>query len=356
MDGFEPVRPATAEQLDAVARSCTLGSETLGDRGANYVGCQSVTRSGRGCMWWSSNYPHRHGHSATDYPELGDHNFCRNPGGRKEGIWCYTLDPNVRWEYCDAIRCGNGVVELLEDCDDGNASTGDGCAADCSIEPGFVCLLNTTDPVSRSFCKQCRNGVVEGAEECDDGNPDKFDGCSPYCEVEPGWRCRTCGAGESCPSGSRAGLSLCWPAECGNGRVDAGERCDDGNVDFGDGCTTCEVDAGFVCSGAPSRCVPRKDPPPEPSSSLLPFTTVMLIAMFAIGALLAWRIALRRRSSPVGLRAAGDSPASLVQGSRASPEVFGTPVVTLEKVEIAMASVIPRGHQKFMTLPEERQT
>ena len=48
--------------------------------------------------------------------------------------------------------------------------------------------------------------------------------------------------------------------------------------------------------------------------------------------------------------------ASLVRGSRASPEVFGTPVVTLEKVEVVMASVIPRGPQKFMTLPEERQT
>ena len=33
-------------------------------------------------------------------------NFCRNPDGEKT-IWCYTIDPKVRWEYCDELDRGD---------------------------------------------------------------------------------------------------------------------------------------------------------------------------------------------------------------------------------------------------------
>ena len=33
----------------------------------------------------------------------------------------------------------DGIREALEECDDGNALSGDGCAPDCTIETGFVC-------------------------------------------------------------------------------------------------------------------------------------------------------------------------------------------------------------------------
>ncbi len=35
--------------------------------------------------------------------------------------------------------CGGGLVELGEECDDGNNDAGDGCSAVCIIEPGFAC-------------------------------------------------------------------------------------------------------------------------------------------------------------------------------------------------------------------------
>ncbi|MBT9556083.1 MAG: hypothetical protein IV100_08650 [Myxococcales bacterium] len=44
--------------------------------------------------------------------------------------------------------CGDGKVELGEDCDDGDADDGDGCAKSCIVEAGYTC---TGDP---SVCTQ----------------------------------------------------------------------------------------------------------------------------------------------------------------------------------------------------------
>eukprot|EP01026_Neomeris_dumetosa_P051141 TRINITY_DN4496_c0_g1_i1.p1 TRINITY_DN4496_c0_g1~~TRINITY_DN4496_c0_g1_i1.p1 ORF type:complete len:1030 (-),score=176.63 TRINITY_DN4496_c0_g1_i1:568-3657(-) len=43
--------------------------------------------------------------------------------------------------------CGNGRVEGLEECDDGNRNDGDGCSADCKTEKGYYCTM-----VSPSVC------------------------------------------------------------------------------------------------------------------------------------------------------------------------------------------------------------
>ena len=40
------------------------------------------------------------------------HISCRNPDG-EEGAWCYTIDPGVRWQFCDVPQCGpaNGQID-----------------------------------------------------------------------------------------------------------------------------------------------------------------------------------------------------------------------------------------------------
>ncbi len=73
--------------------------------------------------------------------------------------------------------CGDGYLDTAagEECDDGNNVDGDGCSANCTIEP------------------YCGDGILDPGEECDDGNNVDGDGCSANCTLE--------GGGEGCTPG-----------------------------------------------------------------------------------------------------------------------------------------------------------
>jgi cysteine-rich repeat protein len=129
--------------------------------------------------------------------------------------------------------CGNGTVETTEECDDGNTTDGDGCSANCTVEP------------------ECGNGILEAGEECDDGNTTDGDGCSASCEDEQTPTTPECGngtleSGEECDDGNTTDGDGCSAScedeqapttpECGNGLLEAGEQCDDGNTTNNDGC------------------------------------------------------------------------------------------------------------------------
>lgn len=157
------------------------------------------------------------------------------PGNGNTSGDCALDDPN-----CVAtVLCGNGVQEAGEACDDSNSIAGDGCAPDCTIEPGFVCSpsLGCRLPV-------CGNRILEGTEACDDGNTDASDGCSTTCTVEAGWEC----AGH-----------YCFAKLCGDGIVAGNEECEDDDTTptSGDGCSaSCKLEAGFHCPTAGAVCVP----------------------------------------------------------------------------------------------------
>jgi cysteine-rich repeat protein len=133
-----------------------------------------------------------------------------------------------------APRCGDGVLQAPESCDDGNSDDGDGCLTTCI--PAI-----------------CGDGIVnkpgDVSEACDDGNKDPGDGCTNTCQLAK------CGDGlvqvgvEACDDGnsdnSDACTTACQEARCGDGILQAvasaghpGEECDDGNVDNADGCST----------------------------------------------------------------------------------------------------------------------
>nr|XP_054600181.1 muscle, skeletal receptor tyrosine-protein kinase isoform X2 [Nothobranchius furzeri] len=80
------------------------------DRGRFYQGSVNHTRSGKPCQPWSQQVPHQHRLSVDVIPELmNSENHCRNPGGISDKPWCYTSDPNIRWEYCAVPQCGETV-------------------------------------------------------------------------------------------------------------------------------------------------------------------------------------------------------------------------------------------------------
>lgn len=125
-----------------------------------------------------------------------------------------------------APRCGDGKVdvELLEVCDDGNTTDGDGCSADCRSD------------------ETCGNEIVDVAvgEACEEGGVN-----TPTCDAD------------------------CTRPVCGDRLVNtaANEECDDGNIIDGDGCSSaCKKER--VCGNGTLDAGEDVDPPPGPSQSV----------------------------------------------------------------------------------------
>jgi len=147
---------------------------------------------------------------ACDGAELGGATCTSVPGAYTGG----TLACNGLCGYdttgCILPSCGDGVVDTLEQCDDGNGSNDDACLNNC-------------------VAASCGDVYVwVGTEDCDDGNALDSDGC----------------------------LNDCTAATCGDGVVWVGqENCDDNNGNNGDGCSAaCAVEDYFACDGQPSVC------------------------------------------------------------------------------------------------------
>ncbi|XP_062575225.1 plasminogen-like [Saccostrea cucullata] len=81
--------------------------------GKEYIGLKTTTLSGRTCQRWDRNHPHKHSNANRfSGPASCHENFCRNPDNSPNGPWCYTTDPNKRWEYCSIPYCYGGVKRL----------------------------------------------------------------------------------------------------------------------------------------------------------------------------------------------------------------------------------------------------
>ncbi|XP_038844093.1 plasminogen-like [Salvelinus namaycush] len=101
--------------------------ECVNGIGMDYRGTKSKTKSGKTCQRWASKYPHNPNMTPSTHPNADlESNFCRNPDGDSKGPWCYTKDPETRWETCNVQDCSASkpptVVEEL------TCSTGDGVA------------------------------------------------------------------------------------------------------------------------------------------------------------------------------------------------------------------------------------
>lgn len=210
--------------------------------------------------------------------------------GRPDGTFCDIeglLDREICVDgVCVVSSCGDGFSDTRtghpsgiapsEQCDDGNATEGDGCEVDCtfSCESAADCLDDTetcngvptcgamhactsepldelepcfvvdTTPPAAGVCRSgtcrsgvCGNGTPEPGEECDDSNTTDDDGCDSDCTF-------TCETEEECQNGDACdGAEVCDTIThtCSDGTVPV---CDDA-----DPCTTDSCDASAGCIG-----------------------------------------------------------------------------------------------------------
>lgn len=115
--------------------------------------------------------------------------------------------------YGEPVTCGDGNIEVGEDCDDGNSDPTDACTDTCQNA-------------------RCGDEIVwEGVEECDDGNDIATDACD-----------------------------ACHLPVCGDGVRAGTEECDDGNNTPDDGCTSCTIDPVLCGAGGIRATITYADP------------------------------------------------------------------------------------------------
>jgi len=219
--------------------------------------------------------------------------------------------------------CGDGVIDVSEACDDGNAAPGDGCDAACQIEYGFVCdqapsmctALSDGEICERPFRLTPGEAIVTDLADanadlgssfsCGPDQPDHIyvvdvpSGGSVTVQVRStesatvalATGCEAMHANECIENADiyDETARLTWDntapdtrplyvrvasrrsarttvvasiknAVCGDGIIDPIEGCDDANSMSGDGCSdTCQPESGYGCSSTPSICLPTQD-------------------------------------------------------------------------------------------------
>ncbi|XP_053408183.1 uncharacterized protein LOC123559963 [Mercenaria mercenaria] len=89
-----------------------------------WIGDIRHTVSGRTCQRWVENIPHNHGYHDKTFPdgtEKDAENLCRDPLGEGQP-WCYTTDPDVRWEFCPVPHCISEVGSFDSEVEGGKDS------------------------------------------------------------------------------------------------------------------------------------------------------------------------------------------------------------------------------------------
>jgi len=121
------------------------------------------------------------------------------------------IDTDTCDSNCRITVCGDGTIQnpngqsVAEECDDGNTVPGDGCSVACQTESD-----------------DCGDGNVDVGEDCDDGKrcDNTGDPCQDDLDCSGGSCVGRSGDGCTTPGGGGGG-------SCGNGTVDPGEECNE---------------------------------------------------------------------------------------------------------------------------------
>ena len=102
----------TVSMLVGVFAVITLARDVCVGKSEDYRGKMAETINGATCQKWTSQAPYEHSWTPESYPDagLGDHNYCRDPGGH--GLpWCYTIG-DTRWNWCFNECTPKPITEL----------------------------------------------------------------------------------------------------------------------------------------------------------------------------------------------------------------------------------------------------
>ncbi|XP_068087835.1 plasminogen [Hyperolius riggenbachi] len=165
--------------------SCIVGN------GKDYRGTDSRAKSGRICQDWAATTPHIPNITPQRYPDAGlEANFCRNPDGDQDGPWCYTTDPDVRFEYCSISQCEDDCYHCSGENYKGKMSrtvSGLECQNWDSQTPHNHGYNPASLPEKKLEKNYCRNPDGEPKPWCFTTNPNKrWEFCNvPRCASNP---------------------------------------------------------------------------------------------------------------------------------------------------------------------------
>jgi cysteine-rich repeat protein len=148
--------------------------------------------------------------------------------------------PSDLWTSAVGARCGDGIRQDKEACDDGNQATGDGCDTVCAIEVCFTCSEAFLGGASlcgpqcndaagevcfAGVCVSCSDGMQNGTET----------------DVDCGGACGGCTLGLACAAGGDCATGACSGGVCCN------EACDTA-------CVACNLDGSVgICAYVPEN-------------------------------------------------------------------------------------------------------
>ena len=130
---------------------------------ASYKGFISTSKSGTKCVEWSKTP-----YAGMGELEIGFHNFCRNPDGDEQGIWCYVKEGSkgIKKEYCDPPMINK-------------SENGKTCKETCSNPDGDPNGMWCTEEKSgeKAYCKESTIMLTQDQKRMKDCCPKEFPNC-----------------------------------------------------------------------------------------------------------------------------------------------------------------------------------
>ncbi len=151
--------------------------------------------------WWLSSIVSFNNNQNKDNVKNNDHNIIEDDDFNKL-VWNNQKNSSSKiWNSCEQKSyCWNWLLDIWEECDDGNNINDDLCSNDCKQAKHWDGIIqkiiweecDDNNNINNDFCSNkwkqanCWDGIIQKNlwEECDDGNIKNNDWCNIFCKFE----------------------------------------------------------------------------------------------------------------------------------------------------------------------------